>query len=152
MSLIWMTHDYRHKMNIWGKSVCSLHFVLHILHKDCLNTSCIFNWIAAIQCYRTLYQCHCMDPVITCTKQEHTFTVLQYLFCETFFKIWNEGDTDIIVTSQVSLLTLRKQSQFNWFLMVPSITTKFQYVNSPFFFLLTTCFGPYGPSSGEIYN
>jgi hypothetical protein len=39
--------------------------------------------------------------------------------------------------------------------MTPSIATKFQYVNSPFFifsFLLTTCFGPYGPSSGEIYN
>jgi hypothetical protein len=29
----------------------------------------------------------------------------------------------------------------------------FQYVNSPlFFFSLTTCFGAYGPSSGEIYN
>jgi hypothetical protein len=40
----------------------------------------------------------------------------------------------------------------NWFLMVPSIATKFQYVNSPFIFLLTTCFGPYGPSSGEIYS
>jgi hypothetical protein len=44
-------------------------------------------------------------------------------------------------------------SKCNWFLMTPSIATKFQYVNSPFFiFLLTTCFGPYGPSSGEIYN
>jgi hypothetical protein len=42
----------------------------------------------------------------------------------------------------------------NWFLMMPSIRTKFQYVNSPFLFSfsLTTCFGPYGPSSGEIYN
>jgi hypothetical protein len=42
----------------------------------------------------------------------------------------------------------------DWFLMTPSIATKFQYVNSPFYFLfsLTTCFGPYGPSSGEIYN
>jgi hypothetical protein len=41
-----------------------------------------------------------------------------------------------------------------WFPMTPSIATKFQYVNSPFYFsfLLTTCFGPYGPSSGEIYN
>jgi hypothetical protein len=31
---------------------------------------------------------------------------------------------------------------------MPSIATKFQYVNSPFFifsFLLTTCFGPYWP-------
>jgi hypothetical protein len=36
--------------------------------------------------------------------------------------------------------------------MTPSIATKFQYVNSSFIFLLTTCFGPYGPSSGEIYN
>jgi hypothetical protein len=42
----------------------------------------------------------------------------------------------------------------NWFLMMPSIATKFQYVNSPFFIFpsLTTCFGPCGPSSGEIYN
>jgi hypothetical protein len=37
--------------------------------------------------------------------------------------------------------------------MMPSIATKSQYVNSPlYFFLLTTCFGPYRPSSGEIYN
>jgi hypothetical protein len=42
---------------------------------------------------------------------------------------------------------------FNWFFMMPSIATKFQYVNSLLFsFSLTTCFGPYGPSSGEIYN
>jgi hypothetical protein len=41
----------------------------------------------------------------------------------------------------------------NWFLMMPSIATKFQYVNSYLFsFSLTTCFGPYGPSSGGIYN
>jgi hypothetical protein len=41
----------------------------------------------------------------------------------------------------------------SWFLMMPSIATKFQYVNSFLFsFSLTTCFGPYGPSSGEIYN
>jgi hypothetical protein len=41
----------------------------------------------------------------------------------------------------------------NWFLTTPSIATKFQYVNSFLFsFSLTTCFGPYGPSSGEIYN
>jgi hypothetical protein len=41
----------------------------------------------------------------------------------------------------------------NWFLMMPSIATEFQYVNSfLFFFSLTTCFAPYGPSSGEIYN
>jgi hypothetical protein len=35
--------------------------------------------------------------------------------------------------------------------MTPSVATKFQYVNSPFlfFFSLTTCFGPYRPSSGE---
>jgi hypothetical protein len=40
-----------------------------------------------------------------------------------------------------------------WFLMTLSIATKFQYVNSLLFSLsLTTCFGPYGPSSGEIYN
>jgi hypothetical protein len=44
-------------------------------------------------------------------------------------------------------------STLNWFLMMPSIATKFQYVNSFLFsFSLTTCFGPYGPSSGEIYN
>jgi hypothetical protein len=37
--------------------------------------------------------------------------------------------------------------------MMPSIATKFQYVNSLLFsFLPTICFGPYGPSSGEIYN
>jgi hypothetical protein len=37
--------------------------------------------------------------------------------------------------------------------MMPSIATKFQYVNSLLFSLsLTTCFGPYGPSSDEIYN
>jgi hypothetical protein len=37
--------------------------------------------------------------------------------------------------------------------MMPSIATKFQYVNSLLFsFSLTTCFGPYGPSSGEIYT
>jgi hypothetical protein len=41
----------------------------------------------------------------------------------------------------------------NWFLVTPSIATKFQYVNSFLFsFLLTTSFGPYGPSSGEIYK
>jgi hypothetical protein len=41
----------------------------------------------------------------------------------------------------------------NWFLMMPSIATKFQYINSLLFSLsLTTCFGPYGISSGEIYN
>jgi hypothetical protein len=41
----------------------------------------------------------------------------------------------------------------NWFFMMPLIATKFQYVNSLLFsFSLTTCFGPYGPSSGEIYN
>jgi hypothetical protein len=41
----------------------------------------------------------------------------------------------------------------NWFLVIPSIATKFQYVNSFLFsFSLTTCFGPYRPSSGEIYN
>jgi hypothetical protein len=41
----------------------------------------------------------------------------------------------------------------NWFFMMPSIAAKFQYVNSLLFsFSLTTCFGPYGPSSGEIYN
>jgi hypothetical protein len=42
-----------------------------------------------------------------------------------------------------------------WFLMMPSIATKLQYVNSflvLFSFSLTTCFGPYGPSSAEIYN
>jgi hypothetical protein len=37
--------------------------------------------------------------------------------------------------------------------MMPSIATKFQYINSFLFsFFLTTCFGPYGSSSGEIYN
>jgi hypothetical protein len=43
---------------------------------------------------------------------------------------------------------------FNWFLVIPSIATKFQYITPPFFYFpsLTTCFGPYGPSSGEIYN
>jgi hypothetical protein len=41
----------------------------------------------------------------------------------------------------------------NWLPMTPSIATKFQYVNSLLFSLsLTTCFGPYGPSSVEIYN
>jgi hypothetical protein len=41
----------------------------------------------------------------------------------------------------------------NWFFMTPSIATKFQYINSLLFsFLLTTCFGPYGSSSGEIYD
>jgi hypothetical protein len=41
----------------------------------------------------------------------------------------------------------------NWFLMMQSIATTFHYVNSFLFsFLLTTCFGPYRPSSGEIYN
>jgi hypothetical protein len=41
----------------------------------------------------------------------------------------------------------------NWFFMTPSISTKFQYINSLLLsFLLTTCFGPYGLSSGEIYN
>jgi hypothetical protein len=39
-----------------------------------------------------------------------------------------------------------------WFFMTPSIATKFQYVNLLLLsFSLTTCFGPYGPSSGEIY-
>jgi hypothetical protein len=28
--------------------------------------------------------------------------------------------------------------KFNWFLMMPSIATKFQYVNSPFFIFLLT--------------
>jgi hypothetical protein len=33
---------------------------------------------------------------------------------------------------------------FNWFFMMPSIATKFQYVNSLLFsFSLTTCFGPF---------
>jgi hypothetical protein len=42
---------------------------------------------------------------------------------------------------------------FKWFFLTPSIATKFQYVNSLLFsFSLTTCFGPYGPSSSEIYN
>jgi hypothetical protein len=37
--------------------------------------------------------------------------------------------------------------------MVPSIATKFQYINSLLFsFSLTTCFGPYGPSSGECIS
>jgi hypothetical protein len=37
----------------------------------------------------------------------------------------------------------------NWFFMTPSIAPKFQYINSLLFsFLLTTCFGHYGPSSG----
>jgi hypothetical protein len=41
----------------------------------------------------------------------------------------------------------------NWFFMMPSIATEFQYVNSFIFsFFLTTCFGPYGPSPGEIYS
>jgi hypothetical protein len=41
----------------------------------------------------------------------------------------------------------------NWLFMTPSIVTKFQYVNFLYFpFLLTTYFGPYGPTSGEIYN
>jgi hypothetical protein len=41
----------------------------------------------------------------------------------------------------------------NWFLMRPSIATKFQYINSLLFsFSLATCFGPYGPPSGKIYN
>jgi hypothetical protein len=41
----------------------------------------------------------------------------------------------------------------SWFFMAPSIATKFQYINLPLLsFSLTTCFGPYGPSSGEIYN
>jgi hypothetical protein len=41
----------------------------------------------------------------------------------------------------------------NWFFMTPSIATEFQYINSLLFsFSLTTCFGPYGPSSGEICN
>jgi hypothetical protein len=42
----------------------------------------------------------------------------------------------------------------NWFLVIPSIATKFQYVTPPFLlsFSLTTCFGPYGPSTGEVYN
>jgi hypothetical protein len=35
--------------------------------------------------------------------------------------------------------------------MAPSIATKFQYVNSFLFsFFLNTCFGPYGPSSGQV--
>jgi hypothetical protein len=41
----------------------------------------------------------------------------------------------------------------HWFFMTPSIATKFQYINSLLFsFSLTTCFGPYWPSSGEMYN
>jgi hypothetical protein len=39
-----------------------------------------------------------------------------------------------------------------WFLMKPSIATKFQRSTLIFYFSLTTCFGPYRPSSGEIYN
>jgi hypothetical protein len=52
------------------------------------------------------------------------------------------------------LLSSSKLLFFNWFLMTPSIATKPQYVNFPFLFSfsLTTCFGPYGPSSGEINN
>jgi hypothetical protein len=46
-----------------------------------------------------------------------------------------------------------KTTLWNWFPMMPSIATKFQYVNSLlFFFSLTICFCPYGLSSGEIYN
>jgi hypothetical protein len=42
---------------------------------------------------------------------------------------------------------------FVWFFMPPSIATEYLYINSFYFsFILTTCFGPYGPSSGEIYN
>jgi hypothetical protein len=61
------------------------------------------------------------------------------------------GISNLILKQTDSLL---KISFFlDWFLMMPSITTKFQYVNSFLFsFFLTTCFGPYGPSSGEIYN
>jgi hypothetical protein len=38
--------------------------------------------------------------------------------------------------------------------MTPSVVTKFQYILTPFIFpfLLSTCFGPYGPSSSEKYN
>jgi hypothetical protein len=37
----------------------------------------------------------------------------------------------------------------NWFLMVPSIATKFQYVNSPFLFFLLTHYMFRGPSSSD---
>jgi hypothetical protein len=48
---------------------------------------------------------------------------------------------------------LEEHNEWDWFFMTPSIATKFQYVNSLLFsFSLTACFGPYGPSSGEICN
>jgi hypothetical protein len=49
--------------------------------------------------------------------------------------------------------TYSKVRMGNWFLMMPSIATMFQYFNSfLFLFFLTTCFGPYRPSSREIQN
>jgi hypothetical protein len=52
--------------------------------------------------------------------------------------------THMLVTRKVNTC------KTEWFFMTPSIATKFQYINSLLFpFLLTTRFGPYGPSSSE---
>jgi hypothetical protein len=64
-----------------------------------------------------------------------------------FMAIWESFDYQKIK------FPLKYINHTTWFFMMPSIATKFQYVNSLLFsFSLTTCFDPYGPSSGEIYN
>jgi hypothetical protein len=62
-------------------------------------------------------------------------------------RLWNQtGALTVNCLYQQSLLA-------NLFLMMPSIVTKFQYVNFPFLFPFSSlCFAPYTPSSGEIYN
>jgi hypothetical protein len=58
-----------------------------------------------------------------------------------------------VIRTYILVLMFNVIRTFDWLFMTPSIATKFQYVNSLLFSVsLTTCFGPYGPSSGGIYN
>jgi hypothetical protein len=70
--------------------------------------------------------------------------------CSSVVHAFHRPVLSISLMSSICIICSQKS---NWFFMTPSIATKFQYINSLLFsFSLTTCFGPYGPSSGEIYN
>jgi hypothetical protein len=85
------------------------------------------------------------DGSKSCIANHQTVHMYKYILVE-----------DLLHTQDFYLWVLHPVAHLsNWFLVMTSIATKFQYVNSPLFyfsFLLTICFGPYGPSSSEIYN
>jgi hypothetical protein len=127
------------------------HFLLtrptryHFQEHDILK---FYNCYATRTCMAVLIKtCHWIMFSVKSSCILRSYLFVLYYTLKPLLTLSSHLDTSVILSCW------NQANRFNWFLMMPSIATKFQYVNSLLFsFSLTTCFGPYGPSSGEIYN